>query len=171
MQTVVVDLNLCPFARRELDAGRVRFAVSDAREPEALLAALADELERLDDDDGIETTLLIHPHVLGDFLDYNDFLDDAEHLVEVTGRAGVYQIASFHPRYQFAGTDPEDAENWTNRAPWPVLHLLREASLERAIAAHPDTARIPEDNVALMNRMGSGELQRLLLACATAGDD
>ena len=166
VDTMVVGLNLCPFAKRELVKNRVRFVATEATNEEQLLTALYAELELLNADDSVETTLLVHPHVLTDFMDYNDFLDLADALIEDMDLAGVIQIASFHPDYQFGGTLFDDAENYTNRAPYPLLHLLREASLERAIESHPDVSAIPERNIALMNSMGEQKLQALLKACA-----
>ncbi|MHA7880668.1 MAG: DUF1415 domain-containing protein [Saccharospirillum sp.] len=168
---VVVGLNLCPFARRELVRDRVRFEVSEATDRVALLADLQLALQRLDSDASIETTLLIHPGVLTDFYDYNAFLDEADALLEQLEYDGVFQIASFHPEYQFGGTRPEDAENYTNRAPYPVLHLLREASLEQAIEHYPDTGQIPERNIDLMNEMGVETLRSLLLSCYPSDPD
>lgn len=165
VERFVVDLNLCPFAKRELVKDRVRFVVSEATDQIALLADLQLELQRLDSDSAIETTLLIHPRILTDFYDYNDFLDEADTLLEHLDYDGKFQVASFHPDYQFGGTEPEDAENYTNRAPYPVLHLLREASLEHAIESYPDTDKIPERNIALMNEMGAEKLKSLLATC------
>ncbi len=165
VETVVVDLNLCPFARRELVNNRVRFAVTEARIPDALLGDLQQELMKLVDDDSIETTLLIHPGVLQDFHDYNDFLAVADGLIEILELEGVIQIASFHPHYQFAGTTADAAENYTNRSPWPMLHLLREASLERAIAAYPDTDAIPQRNIERVEALGEAAMKTRLAAC------
>ena len=167
VQTVVVDLNLCPFAGRELRSGSVRFAVSPATTQAQLLASLQTELERLDTHPAVETTLLIHPEVLQDFGDYNQFLETADELLASTGMEGVYQIAGFHPHYQFADTAPDDVENYTNRSPYPMLHLLREKSLERSIGAYPDTQQIPLRNIALMKRLGAARLKQLLQACFT----
>ncbi|WP_111642872.1 DUF1415 domain-containing protein [Marinimicrobium alkaliphilum] len=165
VERVVIDLNLCPFAKRELVNGRVRFSVSEALDRATLLEDLQRELQRLDSDTSIETTLLIHPQVLTDFYDYNNFLDEVDILLEHLGYDGIFQVASFHPDYQFGGTAPEDPENYTNRAPYPVLHLLREASLEQAINHYPDTGLIPERNIALMNEMGVDKLKALLATC------
>lgn len=161
VETFVVDLRLCPFAKRELDNDRVRFTVSTADTVETLISDLADEIELLENDDSIETTLLIHPNVLQDFYAYNQYLDIAEGLLEQMGMTGVYQIASFHPDYQFAGTQADDAENFTNRSPYPMLHLIREASLERAIASYPDLDKVPENNIRILNSMGKQKLQIL----------
>jgi hypothetical protein len=165
VNTLVVGMNLCPFAKRELVQSRVRFAVTEAATEEALLMALQDELELLASDAKIETTLLIHPYALPDFLAYNQFLDLADSLLAQLEVEGLYQVASFHPDYQFGGTAADDAENYTNRSPFPMLHLLREESLERAIADYPDVDQIPERNIRLMNSIGADKLKALLQAC------
>lgn len=170
VETMVVDLNLCPFARKEVTKQRIRYALTEAEDIGTLLQALQNELEQLNSHPDIETTLLIHPHVLTDFLDYNQFLDAADELLRQLGLEGVYQIASFHPDYQFAGTQPGDAENYSNRSPYPLLHLLRESSLERAIEEYPDTADIPERNIRLLEDMGPHKLQQLLAACFASHD-
>jgi len=165
VESVVVDLRLCPFAERELINNRVRFRVTDAANEELLLEALADELRLLGSDSAVETTLLIHPDLLQDFYDYNQFLDHADRLLVELQLDGIYQIASFHPEYRFAGTDPDDAENYTNRSPYPMLHIIREESLERAIADYPDIDQVPARNVELMYRLGVEKLKGLLAAC------
>ena len=167
VETVVVGLDLCPFARRELRRERIRFAVTPATTPAELLASLRTELERLDTQPAIETTLLIHPQVLLDFYDYNEFLETADDLLDTLGMVGIFQIASFHPHYQFAGTAAADVENYTNRSPYPMLHLLREASLERSIASCSDTEQIPLRNIALMKRLGAARLKQLWQACVS----
>jgi hypothetical protein len=156
LEKAVIGLDLCPFAKAVHVRDQIRYAVSGAKTPEQLLAELVGELQDLvaADPDEIETTLLIHPKVLIDFLDYNDFLSVADAAVAELGLEGVIQIASFHPLYQFAGTKPEDIENYTNRSPYPMLHLLREASVERAVAAFPDASRIYEKNIATLRRLG-----------------
>ena len=165
VETFVVGMNLCPFAKRELVKNRVRFVTTAATTAEQLLQVLQTELELLNADPSVETTLLIHPAVLQDFYDFNDFLDCAASLLVDMELEGIYQVASFHPDYQFGGTRPGDAENYTNRAPYPVLHLLREESLERVIADYPDVDDIPERNIALMNRLGQDKLEALLKSC------
>ena len=160
-----MELNLCPFAKRELVKNRIRFTVTHATTEALLLKALRVELELLSSDASIETTLLIHTYVLQDFYDYNQFLNDADELLAQLSLAGIYQVASFHPDYQFAGTDPTDAENYTNRSPYPMLHLIREESLERAIAGYPDVDGIPARNTELMNSLGADKLRALLMAC------
>ncbi len=165
VETFVVGMNLCPFAKRELVKKRVRFVTTAATTAEQLLQVLQTELELLNADPSVETTLLIHPAVLQDFYDFNDFLGCADSLLVDMELEGIYQVASFHPDYQFGGTRPGDAENYTNRAPYPVLHLLREESLERVIADYPDVDDIPERNIELMNSLGQDKLQALLKSC------
>ena len=165
VESFIVGMNLCPFAKRELVKSRVRFAVTEAATDDQLMTALQAELELLDRDSSVETTLLIHPKVLQDFDDYNQFLNFADRFLAQLRLGGVYQIASFHPDYQFGGTDLNDAENYTNRSPYPMLHLIREESLERVITDYPDVDQIPERNIELMNRLGQDKLQALMQAC------
>ena len=164
LERAVIGLNLCPFAKAVYVKDQVRIVVSDASTERALLEQLGEEMALLRDTpaDDIDTTLLAHPQVLQDFLDYNDFLDDADALVEAMELDGMLQVASFHPHYQFAGTEPEDAENLTNRAPWPILHLLREDSVDRAVAAYPEPDAIIERNVATMQTLGVDGFRKLL---------
>ena len=156
VEKAVIGLDLCPFARGVHTGGRIRYAVTAVATADELVDVLVEELDLLAGaaPDAFETTLLIHPRVLGDFLDYNDFLDVADAAVEQLGLTGEVQVASFHPRYQFAGTEPDDIDNFTNRSPYPTLHLLREASIERAVAAYPDTDRIFEKNIETLRRLG-----------------
>jgi len=165
IDSFVVSLNLCPFAKRELDKDRVRFVVSDAITEQGLLLDLGAELDLLEQNASIATTLLIHPRVLQNFYEYNQFLDYAEALLQQLELDGVYQIASVHPDYQFGGTEPDDAENYTNRSPFPVLHLLREESLDRVLESTEYAEQIPIRNIKLMNSMGTTELSALLKAC------
>ncbi|MFA7482881.1 MAG: DUF1415 domain-containing protein [Vulcanimicrobiota bacterium] len=157
----VVGWNLCPFARKELLQQTIRFRVSQAEDEETLLADLVAEFELLDQDSSIETTLLIHPRLLTNFADYNDFLGLAEALLEQMELEGIYQIASFHPQYQFSGTGPDDPENYTNRSPYPLLHILREDSVTQATDSYSGVEQIPERNISLMNEKGQAELQKL----------
>ena len=160
---IVIGLNLCPFAARPFRDGRVRVFVSEARTPVELLTDLQLELARLADTPAaeLETTLVAIPHLLGDFLDFNDFLDDVDALLEEFEWTGEVQVASFHPDYQFAGTLPTEAGNYTNRSPLPILHLLREASVEAAVDSHPDPDGIPEANVAKLEAMTLAERRAL----------
>jgi uncharacterized protein len=163
LEKAVIGLNLCPFAKTVYVGNQIRYEVSDAQTPEALLADLARALQTLTaaDPGEVETTLLIHPQVLGDFLDYNDFLDIADAAVEELGLTGTIQVASFHPHYRFADTEPDAIENYSNRSPYPMLHLLREASVERAIMEFPDAGRIPDRNIETLRRIGHDGWRRL----------
>jgi hypothetical protein len=168
VEKAVIGLNLCPFAKAVQVKGQVRYAVSDAGDADTLAADLQAELLALADADParIDTTLLIHPGVLQDFLDYNDFLDAADACLEALELDGIIQIASFHPHYQFADSGPDDIENYTNRSPYPILHLLREDSIERAVAAFPDAGDIYERNMDTLRRLGLSGWQELRIDCA-----
>ncbi len=157
VEHAVVGLNLCPFANSVLRKKQIEFRVSHAREPELLLQDLLGAIESLlaVPAEVIDTLLLIHPWALTDFLDFNDFVGDAEALVDEAGLAGVLQVASFHPDYQFAGVPADDPTNRTNRSPFPTLHLIREDSLDKAIEAMPDTDEIVERNLETMRRLGN----------------
>jgi len=173
VERAVIGLNLCPFAKAPQAKGQVRYVASAAVDVEALLHDLIDELQRLADaaDTDIETTLLIHPQVLGDFADFNDFLDLADRAVVELGLEGVLQVASFHPQYQFADSAPDDLGNATNRSPYPTLHLLREESIDRAVEAFPHAEAIFEANIATMRELGASGwalLQRQCRADAAA---
>lgn len=164
----VIGLNLCPFAKAPYGKGRIRWVLCEAREPEALLEQLVNELQHLAaaDPEAVETTLLVHPNVLQDFEDYNDFLDVADAAVEALGLQGVLQVASFHPQYRFAGTAEDDVENCTNRSPFPTLHLLREESIDRAVEAFPQAESIYEANQARLRALGWAGWQALWQAPA-----
>nr|WP_295382414.1 DUF1415 domain-containing protein [Pseudoxanthomonas sp.] len=163
IERAVIGLNLCPFAKAVYVKEQVRFVLSDATTPEALLEQLAEELVLLRDTDPeqIDTTLIVHPDVLTDFLDYNDFLDNADAAIEALDLQGILQVASFHPDYQFAGAAPDDISHYTNRSPYPTLHLLREDSVERAVAAFPDPDVIVERNVQTLDRLGHAGWRKL----------
>jgi len=164
LEQIVIGLNLCPFAKAVYVKDQVRFVLSDATTPEALVEELAEELILLRDTpvEQIDTTLIVHPEVLTDFLDYNDFLDNADAAIEALDLQGILQVASFHPQYQFAGAAPDDVSNYTNRAPYPTLHLLREDSVERAVAAFPDPDVIVERNIETLDKLGIEGWTRLL---------
>ncbi|KAB7769963.1 hypothetical protein CKY51_05600 [Xanthomonas maliensis] len=164
IERAVIGLNLCPFAKAVYVKEQVRLVLSDASTPEALLEQLAEELVLLRDTpaEQIDTTLIVHPDVLVDFLDYNDFLDNADAAVEALDLQGVLQVASFHPDYQFDGTAADDVANCTNRSPYPTLHLLREDSVERAVAAFPDPDVIVERNIRMLEQLGQEGWRRLL---------
>lgn len=164
LERAVIGLNLCPFAKAVFIKDQIRYVVSTAQSPEELLADLMAELEFLQqaDPETIDTTLLIHPDALRDFLDYNDFLDVADAAVDELGLDGEIQVASFHPEYQFAGSDIDDISNYTNRAPYPTLHLLREISVERAVEAFPDAAEIFDKNMRTLEQLGLDGWRKLL---------
>ena len=164
LEKAVIGLNLCPFAKAVYAKQQVRFVLSDASTPEALLEQLVEELVLLRDTpaEQIDTTLIIHPEVLTDFLEYNDFLENADAAVETLDLQGILQVASFHPQYQFAGAAPDDVSNYTNRAPYPILHLLREDSVERAVAAFPDPDVIIERNIETLDKLGVDGWNKLL---------
>jgi hypothetical protein len=156
LERAVIGLNLCPFAKSVHVKGQVHYAVSAARKPERLLQDLVFELKALVALDASvrDTALLIAPDCLGNFLDFNDFLADADQALVDLALDGVIQIASLHPGYQFAGTHPDDVTNFTNRSPYPTLHLLREDSIDRAVQAFPDAEAIFEVNMQTMERLG-----------------
>jgi hypothetical protein len=156
LEKAVIGLNLCPFAKAVHKKGQIRYVVSAATQPLELLDDLKRELEYLRDvgADSVDTTLLIHPGVLDDFEDFNEFLEVADLAVEDLGLDGDIQVASFHPRFQFEGTGPDDVTNYTNRSPYPTLHLLREDSIDKAVAAFPDASKIFEANMATLDELG-----------------
>ncbi len=167
VERAVIGLNLCPFAKAVHSKNQVRYVVSEASTPEALLAELGDEMHHLANADPaeIDTSLLIHPQVMNDFLDFNDFLGVADDLLANLGYEGVLQVASFHPRFQFSGTDADDVTNATNQAPYPTLHLLREASIDRAVAAFPAAETIYEVNMQTLEALGADGWATLQAQC------
>lgn len=164
--SMVIGLNLCPFARRVFEADRIRYAVSLAQDETTLLKDLANELQALASApiSSVETTLLIHPRVFANFLDHNDFLDAAERLVADLGLEGIIQIASFHPDYQFADTDPGAVENYTNRSPFPMLHLLREESISEVAGDPSELLEIPRRNIETLRGLGREKILERLKA-------
>ena len=163
LERSVIGLKLCPFAESVYRSDRVRFSVSEQRSASGLLDELRRELSALQAADPLrcETTLLIHPWVLTDFSEYNEFLDVCDAAVAELSLEGELQVASFHPQYQFAGTQPQDIENYTNRSPYPMLHLLREASIERAVAAAADIDEIYRRNIRTLKELGHAGWLRL----------
>ena len=157
LEKAVIGLNLCPFAKSVYVKNQVRLVVSHARHADDLLEELVRELDLLIATPAaeIDTTLLIHPALFEDFLDFNDFLEIAEGVVDEHELEGVVQLASFHPQFQFDGTEPDDIGNYTNRAPFAMLHLLREESVERAVEAFPEAESIFEQNIATLEKLGS----------------
>jgi hypothetical protein len=163
LERSVIGLNLCPFAEGVYRGGRLRIRVSEQRSASRLLEEFRSELIDLQaaDPSHRETVLLVHPWVLADFIEYNDFLDVCDASIAELGLEGELQVASFHPGYRFAGTESEDIENYTNRSPYPMLHLLREASVQRAVAAVPDTGEIYRKNIRTLRELGHAGWQRL----------
>lgn len=166
LKDVVIGLNFCPFAKKEWVKSRIRFFVSLAETEENLLMDLASELEFIQSDasaeneSSISTTLLIHPYVLTNFYDYNQFLSRADNLLQTLSLTGVYQIASFHPDYQFANTQPDAAENFTNRAPYPILHILSEESVAQAVDQYPNVDDIPQNNIERLTSLSEEDFKR-----------
>lgn len=165
IDAVIVALNFCPFARRELDRNSVRFKVVREDSLEQYLLALIDECILLDRDPEIETSLLILAQDFAAFDTFLDLLEMANALLVEQGYRGIYQLASFHPEYRFADAPAGDPANYTNRSPFPLLHLIRESSIERAVASYPQAELIPERNMALAREKGSVEMQALLATC------
>jgi uncharacterized protein len=163
LERAVIGLNLCPFAKAVHLKQQIRWVVSATTDTAMLREELVRELTLLHDTpaEQTDTTLLIHPFVLDDFSDYNDFLDVADAAIAQLGLEGEIQIASFHPDYQFAGSGPDDIDNYSNRAPFPTLHLLRESSIDKAVAAFPDAADIYERNIETLRRLGAAGWARL----------
>jgi len=163
IEKAVIGLNLCPFAKAVYVKHQVRYVVSHAPHLDGLLEDLDRELDFLAaaDPEAVDTTLLIHPTLLPDFLDFNDFMQLAEAALDEHGLDGVIQIASFHPAFQFEGTEPDDLGNYTNRAPFPTLHLLREASIDRAVAAFPEAETIYARNIETLQTLGHAGWQAL----------
>jgi uncharacterized protein len=177
LEKAVIGLNLCPFAKAVHIKNQIRYVVSDAQTVEALHHDLVEELKTLSaaNPNVVDTTLLIHPWVLADFFDYNEFLDVADATLAELDLEGEIQIASLHPQYQFADALPDDITNYTNRSPYPMLHLLREASIDRAVAAFPDASDIYLRNIDTMQRLGERGWKELnasdMPACNTAKND
>ncbi len=158
---VVLGLNLCPFAKLPFQQSRIHYEVMLKDDIESLLKTLVEALNDLEQQSKIETTLLIHPNLLLDFYDYLDFMEAAEILLKDLGYEGVFQIASFHPNYQFSGTKVEDVENYTNRSPFPMLHLIREDSITKAVEFYPNVEHIPTRNIDTLRALGISEVKKL----------
>ena len=163
LERAVIGLNLCPFAKAPHIKGQIHYAVSEAKGLEGLRDELIEALTTLAamPAEERETTLLIIPHMLRDFLDFNDFLDEADGVLQELDLEGEFQVASFHPDFQFADTEPDDITNYTNRSPYPTLHLIREASIDRAVEAFPEAETIYEANMATMEKLGTEGWQKL----------
>jgi hypothetical protein len=162
---VVVGCNFCPFAARELKRGSIHYEVLENADTEKVLGAVVKALQQLEDEPGIETTLLILPGSFAGFDEYLDVVEDAEILLEKEGYEGVYQLASFHPQYLFAGSEDNDPANYTNRSPYPMLHFLREESVSKAVDSYPGIDEVPDRNIAFAQDKGLIFMQELLEAC------
>jgi len=157
LKNIVIGLQFCPFAKAPLQKKQIRFVASEAITEEQLIAELIHECQYLDDNQETETTLLICPELLPDFFDFCQFIQWAEATLKKYNWQGIYQLAHFHPHYCFTGCDPDDTQNFTNRSPYPILHLLREASVEKALSRFEDPESIPEKNIKTMSRLNEAE--------------
>jgi hypothetical protein len=162
LEKTVIGLQLCPFAKSVFDADKIRYTVSNSRDTEAVMLELHDELKRLDDVPELETTLIIINQQLSDFEAFNQTLDYIDDMLDQYGWSGIFQVASFHPYYQFADTKIDDRENWTNRSPYPIFHILRESSLELAIESFPSIVDLPQENIKRMNGLSSQVFAQVL---------
>ena len=165
LDNFIIALNICPFAKKERDKGSIYFAVDNNTKVSEALENLILECERLDNDQQIETTLFILGQLCQSFDDYLDFLDIANQLMTRQGYEGIYQLASFHPHYLFAESSSDDPENYTNRSPYPMLHIIREESLEKALAEYPEPELIPQRNIEFCRQLGIGKAQKILAMC------
>ena len=163
LEAAVIGLNLCPFAKAVHAKNQIRWVLSDAGDTDSLLACLEAELHRLHatPPDICDTTLIVHPRVLSNFFEFNDFVGAAEDTLAELGYEGVFQIAAFHPQFQFADAPSGDISHYTNRAPYPTLHILRESSVDKAVAAFPDAAAIYEANIRTLNTLGLAGWRKL----------
>ena len=160
IEQVVIGLNFCPFARKPYDENRVRIVLDYATDDDAILEAVLKELLSLESTTAseLETTLIVLPNAYPDFIEFNSLLHVLNDVLEIEGFEGIFQIASFHPHYQFAGTQADSRENFTNRAPFPILHLIREDSIEQVLALHPDPDSIPDNNIKRLNQLSESQL-------------
>ncbi|NRB66777.1 MAG: DUF1415 domain-containing protein [Vibrio sp.] len=163
LNDVVIGLNLCPFAAKPQRNKQIKIFVSKAKQEEALLEDILTQLMELESKtaEELETTLVVVPNMLDDFYDYNLFIDWVEALIRQQGWEGTYQLATFHPDYCFGGAQPDDAENLTNRSPYPVFHLIREESMEKVLKHYPDPESIPDTNIARVESLSQAELVKL----------
>lgn len=165
LRDIIIKLNFCPFANREFLKNSIRYSVSQSTDLESGLHTLAKEFNHLDQNPKTETTLLIFPNSYTTFDDFLELIDYANQLLIELGYESIYQLAHFHPDYCFEGVQVDDASNYTNRSPYPILHIIREESLQKAIETHPDAGGIPDANIMLARKMGSAKMQFLLNQC------
>ncbi|KJZ13914.1 hypothetical protein TW85_12040 [Marinomonas sp. S3726] len=161
----IVDLNVCPFAKREVEHDSIRLSVVRSKKTAFALEELMAEIAWLDENTETETSLVVFPTLFSDFESYLDFVAMTEDIMFEQGYEGTYQVATFHPDYCFDGVEQDDVSNYTNRSPYPMIHLLREASVEKAIEFYGDTTGIPDDNIALMEEMGLEKVETILQSC------
>lgn len=163
LEDVVIGLNLCPFAAKPNRKRQIRIEVSHAKTEETLLEDILAQLMILDSTaaEDLETTLVVIPDMLQDFFDYNLFLDWVDALIKQQNWDGIYQVATFHPDYCFGGANPDDDENLTNRSPFPILHLIREASMERVLKHYPNPEQIPDNNIDRVESLSDKEKRQL----------
>jgi len=165
LKNIIIGLNFCPFAEREFKKNSIRYWVSDDANLESALHALAAEFQYLDQHAATETSLLIFSASMIEFDDFLELIEYANELLDDLGYRGIYQLAHFHPQYCFAGCEPADASNYTNRSPYPILHIIREKSLQHAIENHPNPDAIPDTNIKLAKQLGADKLQGMLNTC------
>ncbi len=165
LSSVIIKHSICPFAKREHDNNRIHYEVIESNDLETQLEQLILQCEALDDDTSRETSLLIFPNALSDFEGYLDVVEISTELMTKQGYEGTYQLASFHPQYRFADSSIDDASNYTNRSPYPMLHILREESIEKVLANYPNPEDIPERNIKLTQELGLEEMKKLLSDC------
>lgn len=165
VERFIVALNVCPFAKREVERDSIRLSIVRSKKAQVALEELMAEIAWLDENPETETSLVVFPTLFKDFHDYLDFVFMTEDLMAEQGCEGIYQVATFHPDYCFEGVDQDDVSNYTNRSPYPMIHLLREASVEKAIEFYGDTSTIPDDNIALMEEMGQQKVEEILQSC------
>lgn len=168
LKDMVIELNFCPFAKREVDKNTIKFQLSNSSKIDDLLDELSEELKYLVKNEEVSTTLIIYSStpILHEFEYYLDFVDIANQLLIESGYEGVFQIASFHPDYRFEGEEVNAASNYTNRSPYPIIHLLRESLIESALAHVTDASKIPERNISYANKLGLKTLQERLARCS-----
>lgn len=162
VRSFIIEYSICPFAKAVVNKGTLRTVVSEQKKQALALEDLMTEIHYLEEHPAVDTTLLVFPHAFKDFFNYLDFIDNAERLMQDLEYEGVYQLASFHPDYYFADTEPDDVSNYTNRSPYPMIHLLREEQLDKAITAYGDTSTIPEKNIKTMRELGVGKIKKIM---------
>ncbi len=165
LKTVIIEYSICPFAQHEFDNNRIHYCIDSSNSIEENAQLLIAEIQRLERNDTIETTLIIYPEQFIAFDDFLNYVEISDELLIMQGYEGIYQIASFHPEYCFADSDLNDAANYTNRSPYPMIHLIRESSIERVLRFYSHPEKIPERNIALTRKLGLSKMQTLLAAC------